>query len=596
MNCTQVAAFDEAITSNDAMIEQLQAEITALGAPGRYGTADSHGTPVTHTSVLVSRSPHARTSVAGRGPLGLVPSRGAPVGTVTGSTTVAWRGKAPPVSMFTGDDPECGFDDWLPSLERASSWNAWSQEECLMQLAGHLAGHALQEWNLLRPDERLSFAKATEALRLHLDFGGKAVAAQDFRHTTQHESESVLDFIRRLECTFRIAYGQDPMSSETRDTLLYGQLQEGLCLELMKGPAVSGARGYQELCIAARNEEKRLADLKRRHEYAKLLQPTTQLPTKPRQPHRTLPSDPSLGSRPRQPMSERRVMEGSNQTGPQTPQEGDQLERHSSQKSDLKLRCYFCKKPGHLMRDCPRRKKESESHGPSLPASTKQIVAGADKSLEDASSQRDISLHSELDRPDDQQLNPLTMLFSDSDEEGGIRQVKVTDSGSHTQLARVEVQGVPADGVVDTAADITIMGGKLFALVASAARLRKKNFMAPNKVPRTYDRKVFRLDGCMEMDISFAGKTLRTTVYIKMDAVDQLLLSEGVCRQLGIVAYHPSVLARNAVKNKSEDALVPSIRVSLVQSLRLPPSQSAVVPVKLETASWQASEALMVLE
>jgi hypothetical protein len=131
------------------------------------------------------------------------------------------------------------------------------------------------------------------------------------------------------------------------------------------------------------------------------------------------------------------------------------------------------------------------------------------------------------------------------------------------------------------------MGGKLFALVASPARLQKKNFKVPYKVPRTYNWKVFRLDGCMDMDISFGGKTLNTTVYIRIDAVDQLLLLEGVCRPLGIVEYHPSVFSRGTRKRKSKDMLVPSIRVSLVQSLKLSPSRSAVVPVKLENAPWQ---------
>ena len=32
-----------------------------------------------------------------------------------------------------------------------------------------------------------------------------------------------------------------------------------------------------------------------------------------------------------------------------------------------------------------------------------------------------------------------------------------------------------------------------------------------------------------------------TQVYIKVDAADQLLLSEGVSRLLGIVQYHPDV-------------------------------------------------------
>ena len=41
----------------------------------------------------------------------------------------------------------------------------------------------------------------------------------------------------------------------------------------------------------------------------------------------------------------------------------------------------------------------------------------------------------------------------------------------------------------------------------------------------------------MESEIEFGDTTMRTVVYIIMDAQDQLLLSEGVCRQLGIVMY-----------------------------------------------------------
>ena len=74
-----------------------------------------------------------------------------------------------------------------------------------------------------------------------------------------------------------------------------------------------------------------------------------------------------------------------------------------------------------------------------------------------------------------------------------------------------------------------------------AARLRKKDFMKPDKTPRTYDQKAFRLDGRMDLDVTFKDMTMRTPVYIKMDAHDQLLLSEGVCRQLGILSYHNKV-------------------------------------------------------
>ena len=159
------------------------------------------------------------------------------------------------------------LDDWLPALERASTWNGWTEEERLIQLAGHLRDQALQEWNLLEDVDKKTYADATQALRSRLDPGGRALAAQDFRHTAQGEAESAADFIRRLERTFCIAYGRDGMSGETRDTLLHGQLQEGLQYDIMKAPSVSGAQTYKQLCLAAKNE-KRLAELRKRQHYS----------------------------------------------------------------------------------------------------------------------------------------------------------------------------------------------------------------------------------------------------------------------------------------------------------------------------------------
>jgi len=54
----------------------------------------------------------------------------------------ARRGKAPPVDPYTGEDPEIRFEDWLPTLTQAVTWNHWSEEESLMQLAGYLRGRA----------------------------------------------------------------------------------------------------------------------------------------------------------------------------------------------------------------------------------------------------------------------------------------------------------------------------------------------------------------------------------------------------------------------------------------------------------------------
>ena len=176
------------------------------------------------------------------------------------------RGKAPPVDPFTGENPEVHLDDWLPMLERAAEWNGWSGDDRLLQLAGHLRGRAFQEWNLLEAGDKASYTTAVECLRVRLDPGSRAVAAQEFQHSLQAHGEGVADFVLRLECTFRIAYGREKLSPETRDALLYGQLQEGLCYSLAQAPAVSGAQSFKELCTAAKSEEKRLAALKQRRQ------------------------------------------------------------------------------------------------------------------------------------------------------------------------------------------------------------------------------------------------------------------------------------------------------------------------------------------
>ena len=102
----------------------------------------------------------------------------------------------------------------------------------------------------------------------------------------------------------------------------------------------------------------------------------------------------------------------------------------------------------------------------------------------------------------------------------------------------------------------------------------------------------FKLDGKMKLDITFDGKTMCTPVYIKIDAQEQLLLSEGVCRQLGIICYHPDVKPRGkkrkepsipetGSKKQEDSATIPSVRVDLIQSVRILPRESVSVSVQV---------------
>ena len=74
--------------------------------------------------------------------------------------------------------------------------------------------------------------------------------------------------------------------------------------------------------------------------------------------------------------------------------------------------------------------------------------------------------------------DPICYLLSDSEEEDSaeVSQVRVDDHGSVHQQVKVVVGGVPAVGMVDTGADVTIIGGSLFKQIAVVSRLHKKDF------------------------------------------------------------------------------------------------------------------------
>ena len=125
----------------------------------------------------------------------------------------------------------------------------------------------------------------------------------------------------------------------------------------------------------------------------------------------------------------------------------------------------------------------------------------------------------------------------------------------------------------------------MFKKVAAVVKLRKKDFKPADKTPYNYNKKPFRLDGKLELDVSFQDRTMTTDIYVKMDALEPLLLSKALCRQLGKVTYHPEVNASlPPAQEVGTIVSVPTVKVQLVKSVKLPPKpdQSIVADVSWE--------------
>ena len=115
----------------------------------------------------------------------------------------------------------------------------------------------------------------------------------------------------------------------------------------------------------------------------------------------------------------------------------------------------------------------------------------------------------------------------------------LTDDGS-PRSATVKI-GVPVTGIIDTGSDITIISGDMFKTVIAKAGLKKEEFKTADKQAFTYNKQRISLDGQIDVDISFGDKQVHTTIYVKIEAPDPLLLSEAACRHLEIIHYHPNV-------------------------------------------------------
>ena len=184
--------------------------------------------------------------------------------------------------------------------------------------------------------------------------------------------------------------------------------------------------------MAAKNEERRQKDLCRRHQYHK----------------------------------EENVMPPSGSDMYKNTwgrSQADQRNRPTPGDPPIKKQCYVCNSPELLMKDYHARPSESTGsntgNSQRRPTNTRQGPNRRGESTRVSVVSADLETETSMNL---QCENLLGLLFSDSDIDTEVKVIRVSDEGSKSQCAHVEVQRVQAYGIIDTATDITIIGGRLF--------------------------------------------------------------------------------------------------------------------------------------
>ena len=162
-------------------------------------------------------------------------------------------------------------------------------------------------------------------------------------------------------------------------------------------------------------------------------------------------------------------------------------------------KCYICGNPGHLAKECRAKPVESRGQEDSRnQGGSRASHSGSGVRQSGSESNRRPPANTQVveSEPEQKMLKQVCTesalsvadLYSSDDDNTNARLIHVKDGGSCPQWVKVEIQGVPAEGVIDSGADITIIEGELFKKVAAVARLKKKDLKEADKTPHNYDQ------------------------------------------------------------------------------------------------------------
>ena len=343
----------------------------------------------------------------------------------------------PRLNPYSGEkeqDEDDGFERWLELFEERAKLAGWSSEQRLYQLKLLLVKNAGQVFRLLAKEDRSDYDKATQALRKRFKrVDIEELRGLEFHHKSQGE-ESVEQLGIDLQClgkkAFPSTHGKD------FDRILKGRFFQALRTKWQrKLGAPKAEESFQQLYDRAR-----MAEEHEKQFVASAASKSESQPAGKKRTHQSNSAGKPTGSRPEE-----------NQKSTKPEDSGAR-----SQTSQPPRTCFWCKEPGHLVRDCPKRK-GSEARGRSAGSRTATLEAG--KAVVDAATLTEEQLEEMLA---ERRLESEKELLKDVSITSTVTTSQYSaEAVGPTVYADIHVDGILVKAMIDTGAQSTIVSRSL---------------------------------------------------------------------------------------------------------------------------------------
>ena len=433
----------------------------------------------------------------------------------------------PQIPNFYGGDQRDGdtFEDWFDNFEAVANIAGWDWNFKLVHLTMALRGNAKSFYRSCTPVQKSSYPQLVDALKKRFTpMKLTAFQTQMFHSRRQGATESVDDFVQELRWLHSKAYSAaisgSPEAEKVGQIVLVNQFVSGLRPELQA--KVVGVEGsMDELVTKARFEEAKIKELSGRgpgSSQKEIYAPRGHYGGHGNQWRQvqTLPT-PSVQQIP--------------------PRQGKSVKYQQGKRN---VKCFQCGLEGHIQNNCPYQR--SQSKGSELRAKPQVKNITTQKSSEVSGTKKQEEIQELRERLLHAKLTEAIESFR------AVNLVVPAVEGPRlgpTVYAPVRVNGVTTDALVDTGSPTTIISLEFALKVLHRNRpkgqtyfewkkLVREKFKDPDITLKNYGGHQLYFIGQIELTLYQGDRHLTSTLLVKKDAPNNLLVGTDVQPLLGL--------------------------------------------------------------